>query len=196
MSCNFFKIERLLATAIILSHSGCGPGFSAPEKCGFLQNENLSRLSWKSSVPVVFSFSDDIPDEARASITRAFESWNEAKRKTLFRISDSESEETALGTIEASGTLQSLGAAHTQLKKVGDRITGAKIVINSELLKTSTGSNLLVPDLETVMVHEAGHALGLDHNSSKQSVMRPRLESGEYRKNPSDEDLKNLECEY
>jgi len=51
-------------------------------------------------------------------------------------------------------------------------------------------------DLESTMVHEFGHALGLDHLNRDNSVMQEAAKRGTLRLEPSDDDMDALEASY
>ena len=50
--------------------------------------------------------------------------------------------------------------------------------------------------LESLLVHEFGHALGLSHILERTSVMQPTLDSQTTRNQPGWVDMDSLNCEY
>lgn len=50
--------------------------------------------------------------------------------------------------------------------------------------------------LESLIIHEFGHALGLDHNKDEESVMQERLSAQTERDKIGESDYKNISCEY
>jgi predicted Zn-dependent protease len=51
-------------------------------------------------------------------------------------------------------------------------------------------------DLDSLLVHELGHVLGLAHNTEDGSAMHATLDEGQVRRKLGDVDLQDLKCEY
>lgn len=89
--------------------------------------------------------------------------------------------------------------ARTTVYWTGDRIYEADIRINGEFFNFYGGDgaeSFSGVDMESLMVHEFGHVLGLSHNDGKGTVMAVTLSSGTLRRTPGKDDLDSLRCEY
>ena len=110
--------------------------------------------------------------------------------------------------------------ARTTIYWVGDRIREADIMINAEnhdlvaagdisreCLRVAEGARLSQAqslsscgdpkvDFESLMVHELGHVLGLQHTEQEGSVMVKELPYNVLRTVPQRVDLESLACEY
>jgi predicted Zn-dependent protease len=51
-------------------------------------------------------------------------------------------------------------------------------------------------DLQSLVLHELGHVLGLAHNTMTDSVMQASLASGQIRETPGTTDINDLKCGY
>lgn len=51
-------------------------------------------------------------------------------------------------------------------------------------------------DFQTIVTHELGHAIGLEHSGDRESVMFPMLTTGEVRRSVTDHDLVAVELDH
>jgi hypothetical protein len=65
-----------------------------------------------------------------------------------------------------------LGVTHVAYLPTGE-IIDADMELNNNNIKWKVGGNSHATDVESVIIHEAGHFLGLDHTDSLASVMYP-----------------------
>jgi len=78
---------------------------------------------------------------------------------------------TSFGTVTGPGTTNSLG--NQSNSKDGFFIAGAQIVFNDQLVQQDPALNSNPTALYRLSMHEIGHALGLNHNPEKPSIMYP-----------------------
>lgn len=88
--------------------------------------------------------------------------------------------------------------ARTTIYWSGNEIFEADIRINAADFEYAFGENpnSTEVDLESLLVHELGHALGLAHNPTTGSVMNFSLNEGQERRSLGKPDIASLKCEY
>ncbi len=88
--------------------------------------------------------------------------------------------------------------ARTSVYWVGDQIREADIRINAKnfTFYSETPSGYRDVHLQSLLIHELGHVLGLRHKDDTASVMATYLASQTLRINLSDADKENVNCEY
>lgn len=96
------------------------------------------------------------PEEVRGAAERAMASWNEAGGRRLFVAGSSDNRVRIVPATEIPDA-----AAQAEIRS-SSFIEGFDILVNSDIPWTVSGDPA-AHDLETVLAHEFGHALGLDH---------------------------------
>jgi hypothetical protein len=195
----------LLAVLAILFGGHATP--KAQDSCNFVTNSYHQRVSWSASVPVVMYLDASVPAAYTSAIQAAMDTWNaKLGRKVLvlggWTKSDAPKKDGANVIYwlknwepERAGFEQ----ARTTIYWANDVISEADVRINA------TGvfaySTLQAPmmgqvDFQSLILHEFGHVLGLQHTEQPESVMVKTLRSDDLRRTPSEFDLKSLHCEY
>lgn len=186
----------------------CSQKLEPESSCNFVRNIDLSRVSWKNHLPIILYINNSVPEQYRKSIFEAAEKWNLKLSKKVFLIRDQlltssrankDGQSVIYWDLNWSGE-NPLEQARTTIFWTGTTIDEADIKINSRYFKFSD-TDFTPPDqvdFESLMVHELGHVLGLQHiEKGHQSVMEPQLASGDnMRRNPGKYDLDSLKCEY
>ncbi len=89
--------------------------------------------------------------------------------------------------------------ARTLIKWDISKLVEADIKINAknfQYYKTGELKSSGKINLESLLLHEIGHAMGLKHINDSDSAMQPTLSANTDRNQPSQVDLNSLNCEY
>ncbi len=188
------------------SLAACGPKHKEQEPCGFVQNVYGERISWKDSGAVPLAVDESFPVEMMPALQAAIKNWELALGRPVFRISQTKYMSSGpqqdgvnviywLKTWEAN---KSLEQARTSVYWVGDKIREADIRLNAAkftfFIDSSTDARAV--HLESLLVHELGHVLGLKHREDSGSVMATYLASQSKRNAVAEADKADLKCEY
>jgi predicted Zn-dependent protease len=203
----------LLMTLVV---GACQPGTSlgpgdattlasaAQEDCGFVQNVYGQRVSWKKDLPIRLYISKDFPREFEAVIHTAAKQWEDAAGMTLFNIAY----ESSLSAAQKDNrnviywnkdwTAKANLQAITNLYWTTSKIAEADLSIDAKYFTYFIDRPVASDDihLQSLVLHEMGHVLGLKHRSTMPSVMWPILSASTKRDQLTDSDRKSLKCEY
>ncbi len=199
----------LFAGFIALGMQACSRPLAPQDSCNFVQNPELQRVSWDRHVPVKLFLHKSVPTEAYAAIDRAIAELNlkAGNGKELLKIVA----RGADGALDPKKDGYSMiywfnswdherpsEQARTTIYWTGAEIFEADMRINADNFSYNEGedSNFTNVDLQSLVLHELGHVLGLAHNVTSGSVMNFTLNEGQDRRNLSDVDLASLKCEY
>lgn len=211
----YFRVAIVLVGLVM--GQACGKIFEPEKACHFVQNSRVQRISWKEEVPVTIAIDESVPPEFHDGILLAMETWEKSLGKRLFAFGgivsagagptkDGQSvihwskewgdgEKCQSASINKSACEQ----ARTTVYWMANQIYEADIAVNSanfEFSVSDIGETHKV-DFESLMVHELGHVLGLSHNDEAGgSVMATSLAYAKLRREPTNEDLDSLRCEY
>lgn len=208
----------LICSAMILFLAACqnenilGPGdenhlaSAAQESCGFVQNVYGSRVSWKNHLPIRLYIADDFPPEYESSLRAAAQTWEQAAGMTLFDIKAGNV--NSEGSSKNSSNLVSWNMSWDESKKnlqavtslywTGAQITEADLAVDAQFFTffTDAPTDISQLHLESLLLHELGHVLGLKHRNVLPTVMWPTLGGAVKRDALNDSDIKSLKCEY
>jgi hypothetical protein len=196
----------LIAGAIGLGLQACAQKPSPEESCNFVQNGDQQRVSWGADTPVVLYIDSSVPEEFFEPIRHAADTWNRTVGREVLKVG---------GWTQSNGVPGQDGAniiyflhtweadrpneqARTTVYWANDRIYEADIRINAHNFDFFTSEDPVVGrvDVESLVLHELGHVLGLAHNVSTASVMAKSLANATLRRKIGDIDTNSIKCEY
>lgn len=196
--------------SIVVGLQACGRKYEPQEGCNFVQSGNLQRVSWNDKVPVKMMVHSSVSTEAYPAIEKAVAVWNKQAGRELIKIEMW----GAAGSIDPKQDGYNLlywmtdweaeksnEQARTTIYWSGKQIFEADLRINGNLtFNYSTNPEEKVADgavdLESLLIHEFGHVLGLAHNESAGSVMNFSLATGLRRTAVASIDANAIQCEY
>lgn len=192
---------------VILGLFACAPAPKAEEPCNFVQNVYGQRISWKDQTPIPLMVHADFPRELLPALDNAIKVWETAAGNKLFTIVSTSFHDNTTPEKDGRSVIYWLRTwepekpneqARTSIYWVGDQIREADLRVNAKnftyyLDAPQTGREV---HLESLLIHELGHVLGLKHNDSGVSVMATYLALQVKRDALSPEDLRAMSCEY
>ncbi len=206
------RVYALVLTTVCLAlgMQACSRTLPPQEGCNFVQNPEQQRVSWKSRLPVKLFVHNSVPTEAYAAIDRAVAEYNNTLGggKEIFRIvakgADGELNPKKEGTsmiywFSTWDVNKPTEQARTTIYWSGVQIFEADIRINAmnfQFNVDDTAASFSNLDLQSLLVHELGHGLGLAHNAANGSVMNFSLNEGQDRRKLGATDVSSLHCEY
>lgn len=175
--------------------------------CGFTQNEWKQRVSWNNKLPVSVTIHGSVPEQYQKAIISAGQQWDQAVGKSLLKISASTDKNNAYPKKDDRNVIywmtdwpssESRTQGTTGVYWLNNQITEADIKINAKNFKyfVDQPQSYNEINLESLMVHEFGHFLGLKHRESNETVMYPTLMANVFRNIPFDSDKQAIRCEY
>ena len=184
--------------------------------CGFVQNVYGERISWKGKLPIHFYLHESIPQEYIPAIERAMNIWEKAAGRRLFHIlsyrysGPLQPRQDGFNVIYWMNTWdpnRPTEQGRTSVYWVGNQIKETDVRINAYNFTYYTdSSNTQSPPsassfsraihLDSLMIHELGHVLGLKHTDDPPSVMATYLAMNTNRSELTAFDVSSLRCEY
>lgn len=202
-----FSLALVVAFAAFMQ--ACSRPLPPQASCNFVQNPELQRVSWKGNVPVKLYLHSSVPVEAYPAIDRAVAEYNlkVGKGHELMKIyARGASGSTNPGRdgysmvywFKSWDPAKPTEQARTTIYWTGNEIFEADIRINAANFAYYFGQDTEFSDvdLQSLLVHEMGHVLGLAHNVSSGSVMNITLDQGQVRRKLGATDMSSLGCEY
>lgn len=189
------------------SLQACSPKFKDQPDCGFQKNVYGERVSWKDRIPIQLQVHSSFPAEYLPALENAIKTWEDSVGKKMFRITATnvggaaEPRQDGTNLVYWLGTLENEKAteqARTTVYYVGNEIREADIRVNAKNHKyyLYDPPNETHLHLESLLLHELGHMLGLAHRADAGTVMATTLGGRTVRNKVSAKDQESLICEY
>lgn len=205
-------IFAISMVAIAVGLQACGMRPAPQESCNFVQNSDQQRVSWGAQTPVVLYIDSSVPNIYFDAIKAAAETWNAGVGREIIKIGGwtNRSQNQAPDGVNLISFEQSWDGTRTEQARTtifwaGSRIYEADVRVNERDFNFFAGSTPEAGkvDMQSLMIHEFGHVLGLRHTEFPQSVMLPTLASASsanstlaLRRQLIEEDRKSIRCEY
>ena len=190
----------------------CGMRPAPQESCNFVQNGDQQRVSWGAQTPVIIYIDGSVPTVHFDAIKAAAEIWNAGVGREVIKIGGWTSRASSqvpdgvnLISFESNWDGNRTEQARTTIFWAGRQVYEADVRINEHDFQFFSGDTGEVGkvDMESLMIHEFGHVLGLKHDLVPQSVMLPTLSSAlpgnmqaAFRRTLIAEDRNSIRCEY
>lgn len=193
----------LMASAVLVA---CQPKLDPEADCNFVMSSQIQRVSWKNNLPVRLYVSPQVPVELRESIRLAASQWNYKLNKDALLIYEADNVPPTASKDGVNGIYwvqdwtgpRTTEQGRTTIHWTGDTLREADVLINARDHRFSGfgDSDPTKIDFTSLMVHEFGHVLGLNHVDSEPSVMATTLAYNTQRLVPTGVDVNSLNCEY
>lgn len=159
--------------------------------CGFSKNIYGIRVKW-DKLPIVVKIDSSVPKEYISSIEFAVSKWN-STGMNLFKLSDSLPANVVVYNVTDWKRLpQEQGV--TRLFWSDATINKATVSINSQNFEFFFGKKGEGVSLDSLMLHEFGHVIGLVHYEG--SIMNPFLAKNTYVGEVSQHEINSINCVY
>lgn len=181
--------------------------YEAESACGFVQNSYGQRISWKHTLPVKIYISKSWPIQFLADAQSAADKWNAALNHPIIEIVDNSitisdtpvaDKKNGLYFMTSWPAEKNLIQGITNLYYSGDQANDADIRINGKdfVYYSYVPQPSHQVHMESLLIHEMGHLLGLKHYQDPPTVMDPLLPYDFTRDTITPSDQQSLNCEY
>lgn len=196
------RIIFLLILPLFLSSCFQKEISASASDCGIMKTSHGQEVGWQS-FPVMYYIEEDVPEEMIAPIKEAAGIWNKELGFTAVLFYPVKAKVLDKSIIQKniiywSKTSSIVGKNQAITLSFYDnygKLDAAPIVINSVNFKYSFNElDENKVDMVSLMIHEFGHALGLDHSKETESVMGAVLPNAHLRQKISSLDKASVLC--
>ena len=198
-------LVSLMMIGLGLSLQGCGAQQSPQDSCNFVENSDQQRVSWGSRVPVILYIDGSVPTQYYGAIQNAADTWNKALGRELIKIGGltasngpAQDGTNIIYFLDTWESDRSNEQARTTVYWSSNRIYEADIRVNQKDFDFFWGDDPVANrvDVQSLVLHEMGHLLGLAHDTTPKSVMAASLPSAYLRRDLSTVNVSSISCEY
>lgn len=203
-------IVVLCLASFVLMLEACSRPLSPQESCNFVQNTESQRVSWKMHLPIKLYLHNSVPPQAYSAIDRAISEFNTkiGGGREIFKIvargvsGDLNPQKDGYSTIywfNSWDSTRDKEQARTTIYWSGVEIFEADMRINAYNFSfnySPDAASFTDVDLDSLVLHELGHVLGLAHTTAAGSAMNATLDDGQVRRQLGKVDIADLKCEY
>lgn len=163
-------------------------------------------IFWVNEFPIKIHLSTTFPEEHKTAVLEAIDIWNLSLNKMIFTLSE-ERDRSQTPHKNNKNTIYWLNPWPYDIERIGstflhtiqNNIKEADIAINAQDYEISNENTIYIYqyNLRSLIVHELGHILGLDHNDeSLSSIMKTHLDPTTLYHQVGHIDIENLNCMY
>lgn len=208
-----FRFNKMFGTLGVLAGviliQACAKPLEEEVSCNFVRNSQAQRVSWGSDVPVEFFLDSSVPFQFYDAIEASAQKWNATSGKNLISVRRGSNPGSSVPSRDGVNKIYFISdwedsrpkseQARTTIYWSGPKIVEADIRVNTENFQffvNAADATYSAVHLESLLIHELGHALGLAHNDEGESVMKTSLGYGQVRDDISTADKSSMACEY
>lgn len=197
----FHVIAAFLVTSMTVAPTSSAPSYDL-NNCGLLKSTSTGSEATWDKFPITYYIDQSVPPAFRMAVYESAQMWNKQLGFQAIYISPYMTQIQDIPTdkniIVWSTRPESMPAQFVGLTMPtynGNTIQTASIIINAAQYNFSVYDvQLNRIDLTSLMIHEFGHALGLQHSDESHSIMLPSLSNAQIRQEISKEDKRGVLC--